>query len=403
MPNLETTVVETTNTGSVKADWAQLAAELGGTKVETIVEQPKVEPEVKPEEIAIEPKVEPTPEPVIEPKVEPTAEEKLKLETETLVTEAKELGLPETATRAEVDAEKAKNKPLEITLEDIVNVPPVYKEGTFQALAKDVFNVDLATESQEEFQKAFVPRSELEKLQNVTLDTVLSGLKPEVATAIKLMQMGLTEDQVLQPTRDIDSYLALGDAELVRANLSATEGWTEELIDNKIEALTAENKLALDAAEIRIGLNHNKKKIIENRTQTLQKYEADKQSALQHQKQLEQTQIINELNNVSTYMGVSIGKDAVKAIITKYNNGLYDKELNSPAAKRDFILYKELGEKLAKHIQNKASEKAMVDQKKALLNVPPVIAGAGQKVNPEQKQPANQWELLTNDLKATKK
>lgn len=398
MSNIEASVADTANAGSVKADWAQLATDLSEVVVEPKVE-PVIEPEKKPEEIVIEPKVEP----IIEPKIEPTPEETAKLAEEAKIAEIKELGLPETATQVEIDAAKLAantNKPLEFKIDDIQNIPQTYTEGTFQALAKDVFGIDLPTESLESFKESFVPRAEFDKVQNVTIDTLLSTLRPEAATAIKLIQMGIPEEQVFAPTRSIDYHLSLDDVALVRADLELQKDLTPEIIDNKMELLSAEpHKLKVTADELRVYLNRAKTDILENGSAILQKYEQDKQNATLHQKQLERTQVTNELNKVQSFMGVPISKEVTEAFIRKYNNGLYDNDLNNPASKAQFILQKEMQEKLTKHIQNKAFEKVIVEQRAKDLNIPPIIGGAAQMVDVQKQPITNQWEQLVNELK----
>lgn len=401
MPNIETTAGATPTTGGGKADWSAVQEDFSDVIIKQ--EEKPVEPTTEPkqEEIKIEEKLveKPTEE---KPVVELTAEE-IKLAAETLVKEAKELGLPENATKEDVAAAKAKAEPtpLEFKLDDITGVPEEYQDGTYKAFAKTVFNVDLPEESQEAFQKAFVTRDEFEKVQTTTLDTLLSTFKPEVATAIKLMQMGIPEDQVLAPTKQIEEYLALDDAALLRADFELQGDMGADVIDSEMEKLSAEpQKLKLEAEKLRIYLNREKNQIVEQRKQYLQKYEQDKQSAALELKKQEQSKITDALNNVSTFMDIPVNKDVKEAIIRKYNNGLYDNVLNDPAKKAEFLFHTELGAKLAKHIQNKASETAKADVRKQLLNTPPVISGGGNAIN-NNKQPEkdNPWGAL-NDFKS---
>lgn len=401
MPNIETTASDTLTTGGGKADWSAVQEDFSDVIIKTEEKPVETPVETKPEEIKIEEsaKLETKAE---ETKPEPTAEEKAK-EVETLKAEAKELGLPETATKEDVAAAKlvAEPKSLEFKLDDIQNVPQEYEDGTFKALAKNLYNVDLADETPEAFQKAFVPREEFEKVQNITLDSLLSTLNPEVATDIKLMQMGWSREQVLAPTREIEQYLSLDDAALIRADLEAQGDLTPEIIDNKMENLAAEpQKMKLAADEMRILLNREKNQIIENRKQTLQKYESDKQAAILHQQKQERNQVTDALNNVSTFMGVPVTKEVKEAFVKKYNNGLYDTELNSPAGKAQFIFQREMGEKLTKHIQNKASEAAKMEVTKKLLNVPPVQTGAGQRVDTSKQPTDNPWGAVSEDFKS---
>jgi len=379
MENTETTVVETTNAGSVKADWSALSD--FSQVVVTPTEAAPVIEENKPEEIKIE-----------EVKPEAKAEE---VKPEAKTDEVK----PEVKTE-EVKPEDAESGALEFKADDVSDVPQTYEDGTFKALAHDLFKIDLADESPEAFQKAFVPRTELEKLQNVTLDTVLSNVKPEVATALKLMEMGMSAETVLQPTRELDAYLAMDDAALVRADLELQTDLTPAIIDDMMEKLSeSPDKLKLESDKLRIYINREKAQIVEERKQYLQKYESDKQNAMLHQKTQERTQVIDAMNKISEYMGFKVSKEATEAFIMKYNNGLYDNDLSSPTSKAQFIFQKEMQEKLTKHIQNKASETAKKEATNKLLNIPPLVTGAGQKVDTSKQPTDNPWGALSEDFK----
>jgi hypothetical protein len=364
---------------AVKANWSAIIEDHS----EVVVEQPKddVSQETAAEKDNLNTE---TPQ-----DIEPVKPEETKPETEAVKEEVKEEKKEETVT-----AESVANTDLALTAEDIAGVPQLYEDGTFRALAKEL-GVELQEESFDAFKEQFVPKTQLEEVKNLTIDNIFSGLKPETVAALKLMEQGIPEEQVFAPTRQIESYLALDDAALVRADLEATEGWTPELIDHKIESLIADNKIALAAGEIRIGLNQQKNQITQTRTQLLQQYEQQKQNAILQQRQQESAQFTNALNNVSEFMGVPLTKEAKDAILIKYNNGLYENDLNAAQSKVAAILHNEYGAKLAKHIQNKASEAAKLETTKKLLNVPPVSSQTGKRVETTQNnQNDSNWGAL---------
>lgn len=288
--------------------------------------------------------------------------------------------------------------------EDIKDVPKQYEEGSWGELGKDL-GLELTEDSHEAFiskiKENYVPKSEYEKAVSLNLDSIYAGLKnPETAVAFKLMEMGIPEDKVFAPTKEIDGYLALGDVELVRADLSlrAEEGWTPELIDAKMEELAGDpKKLALAAGELRIELNNNKKQITETRTKLLQQYEQQKQNVILQQKAQEQAQFNEALDKLQTFMGKPVSKEAKEAIRAKHNSGLYNDVVNAADSKVAAIMYKEYGEKLAKLIQNKASEEAKTETRKKLLNIPPVNSGAGKRVDTNAtNQSDNNWAALSD-------
>ena len=377
MSNIETTVAETANAGSGKADWSALSdfsnVEVIEKKADPIIETPKQE-EIVIDEVKTEVKTE-------EAKTEAVKTDEVKTEAAT--------------------TETVEENPLELELkvDDISNKVVEYEDGTYKAFAKNMFDIELADESPEAFKQAFVPRAELEKLQNVTLDTVLSNVTPEVATALKLMEMGMSAETVLQPTRELDAYLALDDAALVRADLELQKDLSQEIIDNKMEILSEDpTKLKLAADELKVYINRERTKIIEDRKQYLEKYESDKKAVVEQKIQQERTQLQTELNNVSTFMGFKLTTEAKTAILRNINNGLYE-NINTPASKVQAILQREFQDKLVKHIQNKASETAKTDAAKKLLNIPPVIAGTGQMVDSSKQPTDNPWAAMAEDFK----
>lgn len=373
MPNIETAAAETANTGGVKANWAALE-DFSDVPVKTEEKTPEPEKqEVEQQEIKTE----------TQPEVkEETPENKVE-ETEPKPEEVK------------AEEKQEEPSPLEIKLEDIKDIPQEYADGTFQALAKDLYGIDLPEESVDAFKDFFVPKSELEKVQSITIDSLLSTLKPETAAAIKLIEAGIPEDRIFAPTREIDYHLSLDDAALIRADLEAQGDLTPEIIDNEMEKVASDPaKMKIEADRLRIMLNREKNQVLQERQFYLNKYQQDKQAATLQQREQEKTQVINELNKVSTFMGVPISKEVKEAFIRKYNSGLYDNDLNNPASKAEFIYHKELNDKLTKHIQNKAFEAAKKEEREKLLNVPPKVSG-GKKIDTSKQQPTNNhWGAL---------
>jgi hypothetical protein len=294
-----------------------------------------------------------------------------------------------------------------LSLEDLKDVPKTYDDGTWKGTAKDLFGIDVEDESYEAVQKAFkenfVPKTELEKLKEVSIDTIYSQLKPETVASLKLIELGIPEDKVFAPTKEIDGYLGLDDASLVRADLENTEGWAgkQELIDARIEELAADpKKLNLAAEMIRIDLNNQKKQIVETRNTILKQSEERRQNAILQQRQQEAAQFNEALNKLETFMGQPVSKEIKEAIRLKHNNGGYAEIVNKADSQINAIMYKEFGDKLVKHLQNKASEEAKLDQTKKLLNIPPVTGANGKRVdvNANNQKDAG-WGAIIEDFK----
>ncbi len=387
MPEINQEV--TPQSEAVSNNWDALEKDYSETPLtqEKPAEKPVIEePIIKEEEKKVE-----------ETKPEPTAEEKVKLEADALVAEKKELGLADTATKEEVATAKALKEAtgnIEFKVEDIIpKGSELAAEGTWLRVAQDL-KIEGVNEDTFDAFKAALEKPLVEQIEalktNAKVD-YLATLKPETATALKLIEMGIKEEQLFAPTREIDNYLAMTPEQLVRADLEERrkqgEAWTDDLIDAKMEELLADpKKLQLADFELRTILENSKKETIEQRTQLVQQFEKQKEAAALKQKEQETIQFEQTLNTVSKFMDVDIKPEIKQAIITKYRNGGYDNDFSSPKAKVDLILNKELGTQLIKSIRNTEFQKGLEKATKGLLNVPPVInSNAGSKVDPSKQ------------------
>lgn len=313
---------------------------------------------------------------------------------------------PKEEPKTETKTESVEEKPEETTVdtvedqgifkvEEIEGVPAVYPENSLRAIAQKL-GAEIKDESIDAFKEAFIPKSEVDKIVPANKEELFAKLKPEVAAALELMELGVPEHLITEPTKELDSYIAMDDAELVRAELSTLPGWTEEMINTEIESLSENGKLEHNAAKIRIGLENDKKAILSQRTDIIKQLTEKQQQASEQKMQLERTQTIEELNKVSELMGVKIPAKVKEALIAKYKNGLYDKELSSPRSNAEYIIKKELEAQVAKRIQITESEKVKKAATDKLLNIPPVKSGGGGKsiVN----EPIDNWSALDKDF-----
>lgn len=291
----------------------------------------------------------------------------------------------------------------------ISDVPKTYEEGTFQALAKDL-GADLAEESFDAFKEAFVPRAELDKVAKMTKETLFAEYKPEVAAALEMLELGLPQHLILEPTKDIDNHIAildnavkLPDAELVRAVLETIPDLTPEDIETELDQLAESGKLAHRAKMERVNILSDKKDALERREAVLntknelvQKHTADRQRIEQQKKEQETTLFLKTLNDKSDFMGVPIPKEFKDAVAQKFRGGLYDNELSAAEAKVNTILFRELGGKFSKLIKDSAFAQGKESQIKKAANIPPVTTAGGQKVvNTEPiNETANQFDII---------
>ena len=299
--------------------------------------------------------------------------------------------------------EPAKEEPtvnplFEIKVDDLKDVPKTYEDGTFQSLAKDGWGVDLQEESFEAFKEHFVPKSELETVKNTTKETLLAQYNPETAAAIEMLELGLPQELILEPTRNIDNAISsldaalkLSSAELVRAVLENTEGWTPDLIETELDELATNGKLEHKAQIERLNIIADKKSlgeqretVLKTRSELVAKHTTDRQRIEQQKKEQDTSLFLKTLNDKSDFMGVPVPKEFKDAIALKFRGGLYDNQLSEAQTKVNAILFHELGGKFAKLLNDSALAKGKESEIKKAANIPPTVnAGGGQKVAKE--------------------
>lgn len=219
----------------------------------------------------------------------------------------------------------------------------------------------------------------IQEAKSIGMEKVFETLKPETATKLKLMEMGLTEEQIFQPTRELDGYIALEDPALCRAELVAI-GYPADVVEAKMEALAADPaKLKTFANEVRFTLNQQKQGIQTQQETLVQQYEARRAQVQAAQQQERVTNFTKALDTVSEFMGAPIAKEAKELVAKKYQSGAYKDSLGTPASEVELVLYREFGEKIKNIIRNTAYEKGRDEIKKDLSNVPPVKQNTGQR------------------------
>lgn len=255
--------------------------------------------------------------------------------------------------------------------------------------------VKIENDTFEDFQKAliepYVKRAESAEL--MAKEKMYEGLKPETVAAFKLLEMGISEAELFEPTRKIDDYLALDDAAIVRADKEALKeqlGWTNDMVDAELELLTTKNLIAHEAQKIRKGLEANKEAVLNERKTYIEQYESKKEQAILAQKEQEKSHFKKAMDTVQSFMDVPVPNEVKEAVIRKFNSGVYDQDLTSPESKAEYILYKELNKKIANTIKSTAFAKGKEEIRAKLLSVPPVTnnnAGQQQKINQDSTNP----------------
>lgn len=316
----------------------------------------------------------------------------------TQATETKEEPKETTETaKTELKEETAEEPVLELKSDDVQDVPQVFEEGDWRAVAQDL-GVSIKENSWEEFQNTFkeqfVPKAELEQAAQLSREKVLSEFPPEVAAAIELAALGIDKALIFEPTKQIDGWLSLESAALVREDLKA-RGFSEDSIDAKIEQLIENDKLERDANLIREELKIAREQTLQQRTQLVQQKTQERERVLLQAKEQEFTQLKQVLDNKQDFMGINVSKDAKEAIVRKIQAGVYDKKFSSPEFKLNAILQEEFGAKIPDFIRTKAFNEGKMTEVKKLANIPPVKSPTAPAVKQSEAQSDN-WAALRN-------
>jgi hypothetical protein len=382
---------------AIETNWDAVTNAFEGKKVETETPPPPIQEEKKPEQQ----------ENVEELKIDEKAPETItpEQEAEALKAEAKELGLEESATKEQIEAKRAEiaaaDKPIiEFKAEDIEGNEKEPPEGSWFAVAKEA-GIKIENDTFEDFQKALIAPyvKQAEEAKTMAVENLFQGLNPKTVAAFKLMEMGVDESELFEPTKKIDGYLALDNAALIRADKEAM-GWKPETIDAELELLETKNLINHEAEKLRMALNVNKEAILNERKTYIEQYESKKEQAILAQKEQEKSHFKKAMDTVQSFMDVPIPNDVKEAVTRKFNNGAYDDILATPESKAEYILYKELGKKITNTLKSTAFAKGKEEIRAKLLSVPPVTnnnAGQQQKINQDSNDP---WAAVDKMAKA---
>jgi len=338
-------------------------------------------------------------EPTIDPQTKDTVEEKPLEVEKPIVPEVKPIEAKTEETKPKTEAkEELTLDTLELTPEHIENAPKQYEEGSYQKTAYDLMGVDLAENSlellQNTFKENYIPKAEVEKITSANREKYFATLNPEVAAALELKDLGVPDEYLLDPTRDIDAYLAMEDSQLVRNALLAQPNWTEDMADVEMEELSADpTRLAHKARIARINLQNDRQSILNTKAQLVQQYTEQKQQAVFQQKVEADNKFKEALTKESAFIGLPISQAAKNVILDKYSKGLYENALSDAESKVRAILQLEFGNQFSKIALSKAKAEGQAEIVRRLADVPPLKGQGGGAVQ-VQSENTNNWSAL---------
>lgn len=269
-------------------------------------------------------------------------------------------------------------------------------EASWKAIAR-LDGIELEEDSLDAYKQAIMKPviEELESVKSMTKESLLSDLKPEHRLYMELAEMGLSHDEIVNPTREIEKYKALDSAALYREDLlarfpNAPQEWIDAEIEKKVESGDVEH----EATRIRLELDGEAQRIMQERQIRIEQYKANSEKALLEQKRNEIDTISKTLDNMPDFMGLALSTEVKKGLADRYANGKYDQAFSDPATKAKFIAFMELGDKAVKTIEAKSYMKGKTEVTKKLHNVPPLDNGGS---GVQTRSMEGNFERLAND------
>lgn len=281
------------------------------------------------------------------------------------------------------------------------------QDGTFKYLAEQLGYEVPADFKEEEGFTAFkaLQQAEMAKVKessfNEGKESVFSTLRPDVRAALELAQNygELTLQEIVQPTIEIDNFLKMSDAELVREELKAANPkWTDDILDREMEMLSEKDgAVEHNAAKIRATLEQSKEEIQLEHTAKLTKYQEMAQQAKLQDRQKEVESLKTALDRVPTFLDKKLTDTDKQFLIQKAQAGYLEQLKNDPDRLAKAMLFDQFGEKGLKHYRDRVAQEVRLEHKANLHNVPPTKDGTGNRTV-VTKPITNQWDVLDKEF-----
>jgi len=117
------------------------------------------------------------------------------------------------------------------------------------------------------------------------------------------------------------------------------------------------------------------------REQQLNQYKAAQTQLKEQKKAQDFNAFKTALDRMPTFMDRKLADANKQSILTDYNNGAFERLMQNPVEKAEFMLYKKYGKQALKYAQDRAIEQATLEKAKSQHNVPPVTGGNSNNTN----------------------
>lgn len=310
-------------------------------------------------------------------------------ETEILENPEKAAELTEPVKTETPDPEPAKTEPVEeVGFEDAPQA--TQEEGTWRNII-ETFGYPIPEDyTEEKGQEIFAELKEaemltrLEEVKNYKETEIFSSLPEKVQGEAKLLfelfKTGQTLNEINAPREQIKAWKAMPKEELIRKNLENIPGYTQEMIDHKMEQIVAANHIDVEHQILINEIGRLESQINSDEQERIQIYTAQQNQIKDQRRQQEFNSFKAALDKVPMFMEKKISDENKTTIINEYNNGYAQNILRNPEKLAKFMLYDKYGEQGIKYLQSRAIEKATLEKKQTELNIPPTTQGGANRV-----------------------
>lgn len=301
-----------------------------------------------------------------------------------LKAEAKELELPETATKEEVEAAKTAKAAAEDN--GFEEETATDKEDTWKSFFESK-QIDIPADfTEDKGFEIYEATKEAEKAAAVEeakaiKETDLFASLPEKTRAegqliVDLLKTGRTLEEIYQPFQQIKEWKSIPKEQLIRQKYAAMEGWSPEMVDHRMQQIEADKTMDIEYDIVLATVNQLEKNITTQHKQDIENYNSHQNRVLEQKRTQDLASIKAALDKMPTFMDRKLSEENKQSALRDI--GQFDKA--TPQDKAEYMLWKKFGKIELQSIQARATEKATLEKAKTQHNIP-IPAAGGNRTN----------------------
>jgi len=217
---------------------------------------------------------------------------------------------------------------------------------------------------------------EVRAIKEVELFTTLpEQTRAEAQLIVDLLKTGQTLEQINQPFQQIKEWKSMPKEQLIREGYAGKQGWTEEMVDHKMQQIEADKTLDIEYKIVLANVEQLEQSFTAQRQQQIEHYQTLQTQKIEQKRSQELTSIKAALDKMPTFMDRKLSEDNKQSVLRDID--LFDKA--SPTDKAEFMLWKKYGKQGLKDLQARVTEKATLEKAKTQHNVPIAQSGGNRQ------------------------